>query len=66
MSKAATSAPPQPSGTSTGWRSLLTTDGRASRSFRFRVGAAFAVIIALHVLGLGLLSLGVISGRPVR
>jgi high-affinity nickel-transport protein len=62
VSKAATSAPPRPSGTASGWRSLLTTDGRASRSFRFRVGAAFAVIIALHVLGLGLLTVGVISG----
>jgi nickel/cobalt transporter (NiCoT) family protein len=62
VSKAATSAPPQPASIASGWRSLLTTDGRASRSFRFRVGAAFAVIIALHVLGLGLLSLGVISG----
>ncbi|GAA3717970.1 HoxN/HupN/NixA family nickel/cobalt transporter [Microlunatus aurantiacus] len=62
MSKAATTQQPAPSAPSTGWRSLLTTQGRASRSFRFRVGAAFAVIIALHVLGLGLLSLGVASG----
>jgi high-affinity nickel-transport protein len=62
MSKAATSSAPSPSAAATGWRSLLTTKGRASRSFRFRVGAAFAVIIALHLIGLGLLSIGVISG----
>jgi high-affinity nickel-transport protein len=60
VSKAATTVAPAPS--PTGWRSLLTTEGRASRSFRFRVGAAFAVIIALHLLGLGLLSIGVLSG----
>ena len=62
MSKAATSSAPSPSAPATGWRLLLTTEGRASRSFRFRVGAAFAVIIALHLIGLGLLSIGVISG----
>ena len=62
MSKAATTTHPAPSAAPVGWRSLLTTQGRASRSFRFRVGAAFAVIIALHVLGLGLLTLGVASG----
>ncbi len=43
-------------------RSLLTTEGRAARSFRFRVGASFAVIGALHVVGLGLLTLGVSAG----
>lgn len=42
--------------------SLLTTEGRAALPFRRRVGAAFAVIIALHVLGLGLLTLGVVAG----
>lgn len=62
MSKAATSTAPSPSAAATGWRSLLTTEGRASRSFGFRVGAAFAVIAALHLIGLGLLSIGVVSG----
>jgi high-affinity nickel-transport protein len=62
MSKAATAAAPASSATDTGWRSLLTTDGRASRSFRFRVGAGFAVIILLHLLGLGLLCVGVVTG----
>ena len=42
--------------------SLLTTEGREARPFRFRVGAAFATIAALHVIGLGLLSIGVFSG----
>jgi len=51
-----------PAHPATGWRSLLTTEGRAGRSFRFRVGAAFAVIVALHLIGLGLLSIGVLSG----
>ena len=62
MTKAATPDAPESSATRSGWRSLLTTEGRAARSFRFRVGAAFAVIIALHVIGLGLLSIGVLSG----
>ena len=67
MTKAATPTDPAPPASSsatsaTGWRSLLTTEGRAGRSFRFRVGAAFAVIIALHLIGLGLLSIGVLSG----
>ncbi len=43
-------------------RSLLTTEGRASRSFRTRVTAAFVTIAALHVIGLGLLGVGVASG----
>ena len=43
-------------------RSLLTTEGRASRSFRSRVTAAFVTIAALHVIGLGLLGLGVAGG----
>ena len=43
-------------------RSLLTTEGRASRPFRSRVTAAFVTIALLHVIGLGLLSVGVISG----
>ncbi len=41
--------------------SLLTTEGRESRSFKVRVGASFAVIAALHVIGLGLLTLGVMT-----
>ena len=49
MTKAATPDAPESSATDSGWRSLLTTEGRAARSFRFRVGAAFAVIIALHL-----------------
>jgi nickel/cobalt transporter (NiCoT) family protein len=43
-------------------RSLLTTEGRASRSFRSRVTAAFVTIAVLHVLGLSLLGLGVVAG----
>ena len=62
MSKAATTTQPAPSAPTSGWRSLLTTDGRASRSFRFRVGSAFAAIIGLHLLGLGLLTIGVAYG----
>ncbi|MDN5762250.1 MAG: hypothetical protein L0H41_08045 [Microlunatus sp.] len=62
MSKAGTTTASQPPATVTGWRSLLTTRGRAARSFRFRVGAAFAVIALLHLVGLGLLTAGVVSG----
>ncbi|MET1005723.1 MAG: hypothetical protein ABWX96_09255 [Propionibacteriaceae bacterium] len=46
-----------------GVRSLLTTEGRAAQPFTFRVGAAFATIAALHVIGLGLLLVGVLSGQ---
>ncbi len=43
-------------------RSLLTTEGRAARPFRFRVGAAFATIAVLHIAGLTLLGVGVATG----
>jgi high-affinity nickel-transport protein len=43
-------------------KSLLTTEGRAALPFRRRVGAAFAVIIGLHLIGLGLLTVGVSAG----
>ena len=43
-------------------QSLLTTEGRAAAPFRLRVGAAFAVIAALHLIGLGLLAFGVAAG----
>ncbi len=43
--------------------SLLTTEGRESRPFRVRVGASFAVIAVLHLVGLGLLTLGVLTDR---
>jgi nickel/cobalt transporter (NiCoT) family protein len=57
MSKTVTTAP-------AGRRaSLLTTEGRESRPFRTRVGASFAVIGVLHVLGLGLLTVGVLTDR---
>src|SRR6187551_3773596 len=42
--------------------SLWTTEGREAAPFRFRVGAAFAVITGLHLIGLGLLTLGVVTG----
>src|SRR6478672_720740 len=42
--------------------SLLTSDGRAAAPFKLRVGAAFAVIAALHLIGLGLLTIGVVAG----
>jgi high-affinity nickel-transport protein len=42
--------------------SLLTTTGRASRPFRSRVRAAYATIAVLHVVGLVLLAVGVLSG----
>ena len=42
--------------------SLLTAEGRASRPFRSRVRAAFLTVAALHVVGLGLLVLGVGTG----
>ncbi len=45
-----------------GRRSLLTTEGRAAQPFRFRVGAAFATIAVLHVVGLTLLGVGVATG----
>ncbi len=45
-----------------GRASLLTTQGREALPFRQRVGAAFAVIIALHLIGLGLLTVGVAAG----
>src|SRR3954447_23070290 len=45
-----------------GVRSLLTTEGRAGRSFRFRAGAAFATIATLHLIGLALLTLGMRPG----
>ena len=63
MTKPATTADViRTSGTTRPLRSLLTTEGRESRSFRFRVGAAFTVIAVLHVIGLGLLTLGVVAG----
>ena len=43
-------------------KSLLTTEGRAARPFAFRVGAAFATVAALHVIGLGLLAVGTTVG----
>ncbi|HET9646632.1 MAG TPA: hypothetical protein VFP34_00170, partial [Microlunatus sp.] len=43
-------------------RILLTTEGRAARSFRTRVTAAFVTIAVLHIVGLGLLGAGVLSG----
>ena len=42
--------------------SLWTTEGREAAPFRFRVGAAFAVIAGLHLIGLGLLTFGVVAG----
>jgi high-affinity nickel-transport protein len=58
MSEGTTTAPAPPATV----RTLLTTEGRAAQPFRFRVGAAFATIAALHVLGLGLLLVGVVNG----
>ncbi|MBC3761206.1 HoxN/HupN/NixA family nickel/cobalt transporter [Quadrisphaera oryzae] len=48
--------------TATGRHPLLTSSGRAALPFRRRVGAAFAVVAVLHLVGLGLLSLGVLAG----
>lgn len=45
-----------------GGRSLLTAEGRATATFRQRVGAALAVVAILHLIGLGLLTVGVVSG----
>ncbi len=45
----------------TGFRSLLTTEGREARPFKVRVGAAVAVIAALHLIGLGLLASNVLT-----
>jgi len=42
---------------------LLTTEGRAAQPFRVRVGAAFATIGLLHLIGLGLLTAGVVGGQ---
>lgn len=50
-----------PALTSSGFRSLLTTEGREARSFRVRVTAAGAVIAALHLIGLGLLASNVLT-----
>lgn len=41
--------------------SLLTTAGRSSRPFRQRLGATFATVLALHLLGAGLLTAGVLG-----
>jgi len=41
---------------------LLTTEGRAAQPFRSRVRAAFLTVALLHVVGLGLLVLGVTTG----
>ncbi|PWJ53133.1 high-affinity nickel-transport protein [Quadrisphaera granulorum] len=41
---------------------LLTSSGRAALPFRRRVGAALAVVVVLHLVGLSLLTLGVVSG----
>ncbi|MFP5283121.1 MAG: HoxN/HupN/NixA family nickel/cobalt transporter [Actinomycetes bacterium] len=38
---------------------LLTTAGRAGQPFRLRLGATFATVAGLHVLGLSLLTIGV-------
>jgi len=42
--------------------SLLTTEGRAAAPFKLRVGAAFAVIAGLHLIGFALLTFGVAAG----
>ena len=42
--------------------SLLTSEGRAARPFRSRVRAAFLTVAVLHLVGLGLLVLGVSTG----
>ena len=42
--------------------SLLTTEGRAAQPFSSRVRAAFATVAVLHLVGLGLLVLGVTTG----
>jgi len=42
---------------------LLTTEGRAAQPFRLRVAAAFGTIAVLHVIGLALLTAGVIGGQ---
>jgi high-affinity nickel-transport protein len=47
----------------TGIRSLLTTAGREARSFKVRVTAAVAVIVALHLVGLGLLATNVLTAQ---
>ncbi|HEX8510723.1 MAG TPA: hypothetical protein VF635_14645, partial [Propionibacteriaceae bacterium] len=59
MSDSTLAAPPTQTTTV---RSLLTTQGRAAQPFRLRVQATFAVVVGLHVVGLGLLLLGVLSG----
>ncbi|MCW2802074.1 MAG: nickel transporter [Propionibacteriaceae bacterium] len=52
-----TTAPP------TRLRTLLTTRGRESTPFRFRVGAAFGTVTALHLIGLTLLSTSLLDPR---
>jgi len=59
MSEGSTTTTPAPT---SGLRTLLTTEGRAAQPFRFRVGVAFGTIAALHLVGLGLLLVGVLSG----
>lgn len=56
-----TAASPQSNAPAT-LRSLLSAEGRAAQPFRKRVTAAFATIAALHLIGLGLLTYGVVSG----
>jgi high-affinity nickel-transport protein len=47
----------------TGFKSLLTTEGREARPFKVRVTAAISVIVALHVIGLGLLAVNVLTAQ---
>ncbi len=47
----------------TAFRSLLTTQGREARSFKVRLTAALSVIVALHAIGLGLLTINVLTAQ---
>lgn len=44
-------------------KSLLTTEGRETQPFKLRVTAAALVIVALHLVGLGLLALNVLTAH---
>lgn len=46
-----------------GFKSLLTTAGREARPFKIRVTAAVSVVAALHLVGLGLLAVNVLTAQ---
>lgn len=42
--------------TATGFGSLMTTQGREARPFKVRLTATVSIVVALHLIGFGLLA----------